>query len=150
MNQLRRILYHNISRKDYRIQVFKDVIMKGLFNDLTPEESEIWINQEDYGFVKLQVRSAIEGMKVRDDLPSIKQRKSESKALKAEYVACFMLWCRVSKSHHKLFLAYLERQFVGAPLRIPNYKTVMGVNTSKMDKNTKQDYFADFQSYSAD
>lgn len=150
MNQLRRILYHNISRNDYKIQVFKDVIMKGLSNDLTPEESEIWTNQEDYGFVKHQVRSAIEGMKVRDDLPSIKQRKSEMRALKAEYVACFMLWCRVPKSHHRLFLAYLERQFVGAPLRIPNYKSVMGVKTSKMDKNRKQDYFADFKSYSAD
>lgn len=52
--------------------------------------------------------------------------------------------------HHRLFLAYLERQFVGAPLCIPNYKTVMGVKTSKMNKNTKQDYFADFKSYSAD
>jgi hypothetical protein len=150
MNQLRRILYHNISHKDYKIQVFKDVIMKGLSNDLTLEESEIWTNQEDYGFVKHQVRSAIEGMKVRDDLPSIKQKKLETRALKAEYVACFMLWCRVPKSHHRLFLAYLERQFVGAPLCIPNYKTVMGVKTSKMNKNTKQDYFADFKSYSAD
>lgn len=150
MKEMRRQLYHNITPGAYRIRVFKDFVMQGLANDLTPEESAIWTKEEDYDFVKLRVRPAIEGMSKKADLPNQKARNREEHMVKAEYITCFMQWCRVPKGKTQEFLLYLQKGFANAPLLLPEYKTVLGAARKKLAPNIKQEYEQDFESYSQD
>ncbi len=148
MKEMRRLLYHNITPDEYKIRVFKNVVMQGLANDLTEEESAIWTKEEDYDFVKFNVRPAIEGMSKKADLPNHKKRNAEGQTVKAEFIACFILWCRVPKGKTKEFLLYLQNGFANAPLLLPGYKSVMGAARKPLASNVKQEYEQDFDSYS--
>lgn len=148
IKQMRRMLYHNITPKEYRVRVFKDFIMQGLANDLTEEESKIWTKKEDYDHVKQKVRPAIGGLSKNTDLPSTKQRNGDGRVVKADYIACFMVWCRVPKSKNQEFLNYLALRFTDSPLLLPAYTSVRGAAKKKLDKNVKAQYEADFESYS--
>lgn len=147
MAQMRRMLYHNITPNDYRTRVFKDFIMQGLANDLTEEESKIWTKKEDYDHVKRMVRPAIEGMSKNAALPSTKQHNGDGRVVKADYIACFMMWCRVPKSKNQEFLNYLASRFTDSPLLLPAYTSVRGAAKKKLDKNVKAQYESDFESY---
>ena len=150
MKEMRRLLYHNITPDEYKIRVFKNVVMQGLANDLTEEESAIWTKEEDYDFVKFKVRPAIEGMSKKADLPNQKKRNAEGKMVKSEYIACFMKWCRVPKGKTKEFFLYLQNGFTNAPLLLPEYKSVMGAAKKPLAPNIRQEYEQDFESYSLD
>lgn len=146
MSELRRLLYHNISTKEYKVRVFKDVIMRGIDNDLTPEESKVWTEQKDYNFVKHKVRQAIHIMKLHDDLPHQKMRKVDAYIIKPIYIASFIKWCHVEKSHYADFIKYLTPLFINAPFKIPSYKAIMtALNSQNTAKLTA--YFGDFESF---
>lgn len=146
ISELRKQLYHNISHKDYRIKVYKDVIMRGMANDLTDEESKVWVNENDYTFVKQKVRTAIKVMQKKDDLPKQKMRNADGYIIKPIYIASFVKWCRVEKSHYKDFVTYLTHQFTNAPLKIPNYKSITAALSSPKVALI-QSYFGDFDSF---
>ncbi len=148
MKEMRRLLYHNITPTEYRIRVLKDFVMQGLANDLTQEESAIWTKEGDYDFVKFRVRPAIEGMSKKDNLPSHKSRNAEGRTIVAEYIACFMEWCRVPKGKTQLFFVYLQNRFAEAPLHLPKYNSVMGASKKVLDVKAREEYLSDFESYS--
>lgn len=149
ISELRKQQYHNISHKDYRIKVFKDVIMRGMTNDLTDEESKVWVNENDYTFVKQKVRTAIKVMRNKDDLPKQKMRNADGYIIKPIYIASFMKWCKVDKSHYKDFVTYLTHQFTNAPLNIPNYKSITAALASPKNDQI-QSYFGVFDSFAND
>lgn len=147
MAVLRRQLYHNITPDEYIIKVVKDLVIDGLTSGLTSEESVIWTKEEDYDFVKQCVRPAIEKMCKKDNLPSHKKRKETGRVIKADYIACFMEWCRVN-THKQEFFYYLLGQFDDSPLLLPQYKSILGAAKKKLPVNTKNQYVSDFESYS--
>lgn len=144
--ELRRQLYHAITPNDYKIRVFTDVMMRGMSNDLTAEESKIWTKEEDYEFVKIKIRRAIKAMTNNADLPKIKVANSEKYAIKAVYIASFMTWCHVGRAHCKDFIDYLTNQFTGAPLQMPKYKSIMSALNNQQSKNNS--YFDQFEAFS--
>lgn len=145
INELRKLLYHNITQKDFQLKVFKDVVMRGMDNDLTPEESKIWTKQEDYEFVKHKVRPMINLLSKKDDLPCQKIRNSSEYAIKASYIAEFTLWCHVEKTHYRYFIEYLASCFQDAPLHIPSYKAITGALSSMATSHNKKKHFSDFE-----
>ena len=145
IKELRRQLYHAITPNDYKIRVFKDVMMRGMSNDLTVEESKIWTKEEDYEFVKIKVRRAIKAMVNNADLPKLKVANSEKYAIKAVYIASFMIWCHVGRAHYKDFIDYLTNQLKDALLQMPKYKSIMSALNNQQAKITS--YFDDFEAF---
>lgn len=121
-------------------------MMRGMSNDLTVEESKIWTKEEDYEFVKIKVRRAIKAMVNNADLPKLKVANSEKYAIKAVYIASFMIWCHVGRAHYKDFIDYLTNQFTGAPLQMPKYKSIMSALNNQQSKNNS--YFDQFEAFS--
>lgn len=149
IKEMRRSLYHKITPKDYQVRVFKDVVMRGIENELTPEESQIWIDKEVYDHVKRKVRPAIESMSKKEDLPNQKKPKSDTeRIIKAPYIACFMKWCRVEKGGYEKFIDYLGAKFAKLPLCMPDYKSIAGALKTLDGNKKKKDYIAEFESYS--
>lgn len=142
----RREYFHNISPEQYKIRIFKNIIMEGINRGLSAEESRIWRNQEDYDFVKEKVRPAIKAMCARNDLPLIKVKNSTDTQIKADYIACFMEWCRVCKSHYRDFVDYLGNMLADAPFLIPKYTSITAA-LSRLTAKKKKEYISDFESY---
>lgn len=149
IKEYRRENYHNISKKQYQIRVFRNVIMEGIDNGLSSEESRIWTDIKECDFVKECVRPAINAMPKRKDLPLIKVKNSTDKQIRADYIACFMIWCQVSSSHYSDFVNYLNQKLADAPFRIPQYKSITAALRRINDK-TKKKYMADFKQYEYD
>lgn len=146
IKKYRREQYHNISKKQYRQMVFRHVIMEGINNGLSSEESRIWTNPEVFDFVKEKVRPAINAMIKRKDLPLMKVKNSTDKQIKADFIACFMEWCRVGKSHYRDFVDYFGKMFADAPFRIPQYTSITAA-AKRINEETKEKYMADFDLY---
>lgn len=138
---LRREQYHNINRSQYMMYVFKDVIMQGMENELSAEEAEIWTVEEDYDFVKQEVRIAIERISKSTELPNRKKPRTTNQMVKAEYIAEFVIWCRVPDSHISRFLAYLKTKFSDSPFVLPEDKSVYG----QLRTMSKNEYEFDFK-----
>lgn len=148
IKEMRRLLYHNITLQEYKIRIFKDVVMRGMENDLSTEESQIWTNEADYDYVKRRVRPAIEAMSKKEDLPNQKKPRSDAeRMIKAPYVACFMEWCRVKQKHYERFYTYLKAKLADSPFCMPEYKSITGA-LKNLKANKKKEYIADFESYS--
>lgn len=120
--------------------------MRGMSNDLTVEESKIWTKEEDYEFVKIKVRRAIKAMVNNADLPKLKVANSEKYAIKAVYIASFMIWCHVGRAHYKDFIDYLTNQLKDALLQMPKYKSIMSALNNQQSKNNS--YFDQFEAFS--
>lgn len=143
---LRKELYHNISIKDFKKAVFIECYLQGVYNSLTPEESKIWTKAEDYDFVKTKVRPAIEGISTSEDLPSVKTRNADTMSIKADFIACFIVWCRVPKKHYTAFLNFIKPKLANLPLCFPAYSSITGALGKTI--KAKSDYEAKFYSYS--
>lgn len=146
IKEYRRKQYHNISTKQYQQRVFRHVIMEGINNGLTSEESRIWTNPEVFDFVKEKVRPAINAMIKRKDLPLLKVKNSTDKQIKADYIACFMIWCRVGKSHYREFVEYFRERFADTHFRFPQYTSITAA-ANRINDKTKEKYMADFEPY---